>query len=388
MADYNLEDTVLLLDASRSMMISDYKPRRVHAMVKMAWQFCKAKFEIDPQDRIAIVTFGKRARKVVDFTGDLEMLRKALTRLEISGKGNVEEGISLSIQLLAKEIQKIGGKVQRVFLVTDDRAKGNLERLMKVAGVAKGLGIFLDVAVLRNLENTKSPFRDAARSTGGEFGYFKTPKALVNAGRAFASKKNVGEEEIFSLTQKQKEAPKFLKEIAVNLRRPGIGELKLLVGGQRQEQCQICFQNKCPVCSSGFFSCGRYCPNCGQPLHLHCSAMWAQRSPELGETVFRCPHCYFLVKVPRNIVTMLKHKHAHDPKKAATVDQTQPVHMVEVPDDQVPSIEGSCSWCNSVFLGDLKVFRCDHCGAHYHLPCLEEMFAQIRACRNCGRLIQ
>ncbi|MHA1730627.1 MAG: VWA domain-containing protein [Promethearchaeota archaeon] len=386
--EYFLEDTVLLLDTSRSMMITDFKPRRIHAALRMAWSFVENKLAIDFKDRVAVVTFGQRARKLADFSSDLEKLKAVFTRVEVSGNGSVTEGLGLAIQLLGKEILKIGGKVQRVLVVTDSRVDVKAEKMKVVAELAKGLGIFVDCCVLGNVGTGQNVFKALALHTGGEFGFFKNERALLTAGKGFASKKPVGEEELYSLTKKQKEAPKYLKDLAVNLRRPGIGELKLLVSGKVREKCQICYAEKCPVTGGPFYSCGRYCPNCGRPLHLYCAAMWAQKSPELGENVLRCPFCYFLLKVPKAVLKIVEKEKVDVVTDSKAGPGGEPTHMEEVLPEDVPSIEGSCSWCNSIFTGELKAFRCDHCGAYYHLPCLEEMYSQIKACRNCGRPIE
>lgn len=379
--DFFPEDTVLLLDTSRSMMISDFKPRRLQAMLVMARNFIEQKMSIDYKDRIAVVTIGQRARKVADFQSDATALRAAVREhMEISGKGNAIEGLAFAVQMLAKEIQKIGGKVQRVFIITDNKVEEADDRLKKLAQVADGLGIFIDCALIGALETNESVFKDLASVTGGEFGYFKNDKALAVAGKAFASKKSIEEDDLFSLTQKQKEAPKLLSEIAVTLRRPGIGELRLIISGKVREKCQICFSDKSPS-GSPFFTSGRYCPNCGRAMHLECAAQWAQKTDFLAENVFRCPFCYFLLKVPKKVTKLINGSGGTGIPGAS---QAQDVQMVQVDPNAVDQIDESCSWCNSIFTGEVAVFQCSHCGAYYHEPCLQEMYKQVRACRSCG----
>ncbi len=144
MRDLKIEDTILLLDTSRSMLRKDFKPNRLNIALQTAKNFIESKLAIDPKDRIAIITFGDSSKKLIAFSSDQDKLLDSLKNLEISGVGIIEDAIAFSLQLLVEEMRKIGGKVQRIVIISDDKLKSDMARLQKLVKVAKGLGIFID----------------------------------------------------------------------------------------------------------------------------------------------------------------------------------------------------------------------------------------------------
>jgi len=361
------------------MVRRDFKPSRLVVALKTIKNFVEQKLAIDPKDRTCLATFGSKTQRICDFTNDPSEVVQSFAKVELSGQGEIEEGLAFAIQQLVKEIRKIGGKVARILVITDDRRPDMGERLEKIGKLAKGLGIFIDVALIGNPKKN-TYLKQLSQLTDGEYAYFNHEKALVNAGTGYASKKQLQAENYLAKTENK--PPPLVSEVAVELRKPNLGELKDLMRGTKIEKCQICYQEKCPKCSAHFYSCGRYCPNCGRPIHLHCATMWAQKSPEAGENIFRCPNCYFLLRVPKSVVKLMDQT-----PETATPDgpvQEKTTKMVRVTEDKVANIDESCSSCRNIFTPDQPVFRCQSCGAHYHEKCLEEMYKTKHACRSCG----
>ncbi len=365
------------------MVRKDFKPSRLIVALKTIKNFVEQKQAIDPKDRTCLAIYGNKTQMLCEFTNDPEAITKTFTNVDISGQGEIEEGLAFAIQQLVKEIRKIGGKVPRIFVVTDDRRSEMGERLEKIGKLAKGLGIFIDVAHLGNPKKDTC-MKQLTKLTDGEYAYFNNEKALISAGRGYASKKQLQNESYVAKVEKK--PPPLVSEVAVELRKPSLGELKDLMRGTKIEKCQICYQEKCPKCSAHFYSCGRYCPSCGRPIHLHCATMWAQKSPEAGENIFRCPNCYFLLRVPRSVVKLMDQETETAPTGAAG-GQEKTTKMVRVADENIGSIDESCASCRNIFSTDQAVFRCQTCGSHYHEKCLEEMYKTMHACRSCGMKI-
>ncbi|MEX2718350.1 MAG: VWA domain-containing protein, partial [Candidatus Sigynarchaeota archaeon] len=52
-----IEDVIVLIDSSRSMLRTDFQPSRFAVTIRATAELVKKKFEIDANDRICLVTF-------------------------------------------------------------------------------------------------------------------------------------------------------------------------------------------------------------------------------------------------------------------------------------------------------------------------------------------
>ena len=384
------EDTVVLIDVSRSMMRKDFKPDRITVALNTVKNFIHTKFLIDPKDRIAILSLGDAIKKLSSFSYEEEKLIQSLKKLKISGKSQFTDGIAFSLQILVEEMRKLGGKNNRIFLITDSNPE-NSQKIQKLIGIAKGLHVFIDVCQYGIAELiSEGLFKKICNDTRGEYGYFNNSKAILNSGKSFASKKeSATNTDYFAPNKVEKVAP-LVSEIALPLRRPAVLDIRLMmaIDGKGQEKCQICHSTKSPVTNSDFFSEGRYCPSCDRPMHISCATMWAQKT-EYKDNVFRCPFCYFLLELPPSASKIIKEGQESEHKiKLISQDGKKDTTMILIEKELISKINSSCSYCRSIFLGDYNVFQCEKCGAYYHEPCLEKMNKEIRACRNCGLKIR
>ena len=389
MQDIKIEDTIVILDASRSMLRKDFKPNRLVVAIDAVKNFIKTKFTIDLKDRIALLTLGEETKILTRFTNDEENLLSSLNKLEISGYGTLNEAIAFSLQLLVEEMRKIGGKVFRIFIVSDNKIRYD-DKIAKMINVAKGLGIFIDACQLGKTEDyNRTILKEISKATRGEYGFFNNSKAIFNAGKSFASKKDVKSSTDYYNPNKRTEIPPLVNEIALPLRRPSLLDIRLMmdINQKSSEKCQICHSTKAPLTKADFYSEGRYCPSCDRPMHLSCAAMWAKKS-EYKENVFRCPFCYFLLILPDSIPKLLDEPPEEVPKiRIIDGSDGKTTKMRLYPEEEIENINASCSYCHSIFLGDYKVYRCEVCGSFYHEPCLIKMNEEIHACRNCGSRI-
>ena len=389
MQDFKVEDSIVLIDSSRSMVRKDFKPNRLIAALETAKNFIHEKFIVDPKDRIAILSFGATIKKLSSFSFDEEQLVKSLEKIQVSGNGSLNEGLAFAIQFLVGEMRKLGGKTSRIFIISDNKLEYK-EKIQKTVDIAKGLGIYIDACQLGTTqEYSQSILKKIVRLTGGQFGFFNNSKALLNAGVSYASKKELKMSTDYYSQDKKSDLAPLISEIALQLRRPSVLDIRLMMGGRErgQEKCQICHSVKAPITGSDFFSEGRYCPSCERPMHLSCAALWAKKT-EYKENVFRCPFCFFLLELPPAAIKLIEEKTEEEPKiKLIDESGINTTKMAVIPEDDVEDINSSCTYCHSIFLGDYEVFQCQKCGAYYHEPCLKKMHSEIKACRACGAQI-
>ena len=91
-----------------------------------------------------MLTFGDDIQKLSSFSNEEEKLIQSLGKLKISGNSNLSDGIAFSLQILVEEMRKLGGKNNRIFIITDSNPLYN-ERMQKLVNIAKGLGVFIDI---------------------------------------------------------------------------------------------------------------------------------------------------------------------------------------------------------------------------------------------------
>jgi len=200
-----IEDCVILIDSSRSMVRKDFKPNRLVVALETAKKFIHEKFLIDPKDRIAIVSFGTNVSKISPFNYEEEKLLKALNRIQISGKGALNQGLAFSVQFLVGEMRKLGGKTNRIFIISDNKLEYT-DKIKKIIDIANGLGIYVDACQLGKTEDhSESILKKIAKITGGNFGFFNNTKALLNAGASYASKKELKESTDYFAPDKKSE---------------------------------------------------------------------------------------------------------------------------------------------------------------------------------------
>ena len=177
-----IEDTVIILDTSRSMMRNDFTPRRLDVAFEIIKNFIQTKMSIDPKDRISILTLGDSPKRIIPFSYDKAILIDSLKKVEINGKAVLHEGLSFAIQILVEEMRKVGGKLSRIFIISDLNSIKMGDQLKKNVNIAKGLGIFIDTCQFgKNPTNEKSSLKLISQLTDGEFGFFNSVKAIINS---------------------------------------------------------------------------------------------------------------------------------------------------------------------------------------------------------------
>ncbi len=141
------------------------------------------------------------------------------------------------------------------------------------------------------------------------------------------------------------------------------------------------------VDKTGFFGCGRFCPNCLTPFHLHCAIQWSesQNNKKSGTKSsikqFRCPHCFYLLKIPISDV-----EHSGNDKLS---EENRILRKVNL---KSHDINGQI--CNSEDCGiilktenDQTVYQCSSCNSYFHLDCAKTAWQKEKKCPYCQKYV-
>ncbi|NVM55118.1 MAG: VWA domain-containing protein [Candidatus Helarchaeota archaeon] len=393
MAEERLEDIVICMDVSRSMFRRDFAPSRLEAVKKAIRGFVKRKIQIDNRDRVALVAFSSKGNVISELTNEPDVLFSSLEPLKAGGATGIGEGLAVAIQLLVKEIQMLGQKVFRIIVISDGKPWGSTIDPFKMTTLAGRMKIYIDTIGISELgvAYEESTLEKIAVGTKGEYSRVFETQSLVEVLLTLASKKEI------SYSEAQKKTitdATVLNIIAGELFRPieaseDQTELINLITGREKTKCLICYQYDCHTCHGPFFSCGRYCSNCKAPLHLHCAADWAENSPpENNPTIFRCPRCFFLLKVPEK-VHLVKKVHRKYASDLPTEAETTRFALITKETEEIAA--AVCPICHIIFdfSEDPRAYLCTYCGTYYHAKCLEDWLAKGEgACRVCGKRIE
>lgn len=117
--------------------------------------------ELRSDDRVALVIYGSRGGVVLDHTGDLAAIRRAIDRLRPEGSTNAEEGLTLGYDLARRAFRE--GAINRVILCSDgvanvgatgpdsilERIGDEARRGVELTTVGFGMGNYNDVLMER-----------------------------------------------------------------------------------------------------------------------------------------------------------------------------------------------------------------------------------------------
>lgn len=385
------ENIVLCIDTSRSMYRADYKPNRLKSSIEAIKKLISERFSEDTSTSFAVVNFSDKPKKIVDFTNNQSIIFKALDSLEVSGKSAMGEALGLSIKLIISELRKIEAKIPRILVVSD----GNFTLMsidpLKMARLAQGLNVKIDSFRLGELSplNTLKRMSDL---TGGNYYYNNDEQSLLQAAHdlAISNIKTYGDGASSLI-----ENPAFLRKIAADLLRvhdlTKDQEQRLLQirGLADYKKCSICFSDENPYTKSSFYVSGRYCPNCQTPFHVHCLSSWAnsQKEKKMKQAgAVRCPHCFYLLKIPTEVSQAQKLTSLAKPIIKANKEPEPPelshVDQVKFSDLDSDAMFSSCPVCNFIFEEGPNILRCGNCETLYHEHCFKDLTNS--RCKKCG----
>lgn len=384
-----VEDTVVLLDATDKF----YGDPNAAILIEQGLiDLVAAKYSIDPSDRFALVTFGEEVNVDMEFDAySPDAFAEALEGVSLLGQvAYLAEGISIGLQLLIKELQRLStGKCMRMLIVSDGVFHQKQKDWQELVEDAKGIGIFIDCIQVVSHQRGSEVLRRITRITEGDYMEMSYQQFPNNAS-SFAVKKRKAS--ISQTTEDKGLPPALLEKIAAELdtidsriQTPqDLLEIALAEGDTYK--CGICHSNYCMMCHGPPYACGAYCPQCGRFFHVHCAAGWAQNSKDTPSNVFKCPVCFYLLKVPGSLYRIevlqnrLKSNMEMNQKKGGYTASKKPAAQLK------DGLRRVCAYCHKILAPDEEGYQCGNpsCNAIYHLACFQEM-AQVSGdrCRVC-----
>lgn len=426
-----VEDTVIVLDVSRSMARRDVEPNRLLACKKALLAFSRKKLAASTQHKIGTVTFGEKGAKVLFLTNELPRIEASIVDASIGGNVSYAgSAIALGIQMHVDMLRQISGKVSRMLLLSDGRFSRNTAMdPVQMAKLAHGLGIQIDVVCVGK-ECPDDRLGQVAMLTGGTFKVASDAATLQSAVDLMVK----------VLPEATREYLKGKKPMLADLAGELVSEAEFTpvqkeifskMTEAERHKCLICFKSDCMTCKQPFSGCGRHCPNCMSPLHGDCAAQWAMSDKKAGgSNVFRCPHCFYLLKVPasqaqavqdatgirapgvvKTIAAAPPGSPASPASPATSSARTSPASQASAPgggNGSSPGIDfaakvtpqeigpdiladATCPACKKAFEDDPFLYECPNldCSALYHPACFEKgVAAGGFACKRCGQVLR
>ncbi len=315
------EDMVIIVENSNLFQDYDIAPNRLLKFVELMKVFIAERLKIDYRDRYFLVVFNAIIHApMVDFESFSQVLisqiQTGVEKTKSVGEESVQAWATNFIKVLQNSIQKciasfkkIRNKTLRILMIlnrlpaTPDTFKTQVQQIIE--RTAQRLNIVIDILFIAGnkpvrIFDYENPLKMACEMTGGSYFPIKNVFEFDEAFKKITEKKKVLRksylgERIYS-QEKQ-----FLELIASELEK--ISE----VLDESELKCNICFKFQCACNTVDAYEHLRKCPNCKKVLHSCCSGKWAEsqntKSNFIGfPNVFRCPYCFFLLKVPRNFV--------------------------------------------------------------------------------------
>lgn len=108
--------SILVIDVSPSMCFRDWKPSRLKAAQEAAKTFVKRVASQEPDAKVAIVIYGRKARLVCDFTAATmyDTVARAIDSVRTIGSTNIAAGLEVACDMLED-----GHGLGQVVLLTD-----------------------------------------------------------------------------------------------------------------------------------------------------------------------------------------------------------------------------------------------------------------------------
>ncbi len=203
-SNIEVNDIVLCIDVSRSMLAEDIRPNRLEVAKERIRDFVRLR----PTDRISIVIFSEKVFTLLPLTTDPSLVDKVLSEISIGylGSGtNIGDGLALSVARAVNSETK--NKV--VVLLTDGVANVGTMTPLQAAEEAKKFGIKVYTIGLGTDGDAKIPVGQGAFGTqyqlipGGSIDY-KVLREIsqMTGGKFYPAKSNEALKEILDDIQK------------------------------------------------------------------------------------------------------------------------------------------------------------------------------------------
>lgn len=379
------ENIVICLDTSRSMYRKDFTPNRLTSCINAVKELISKRFSIDGLSTFAVIKFSDTAKKVIDFTtsGYITNLNNALDSLTCGGYSALGDGLALAIKTVIAVLRKLGAKPPRILLISDGKIVKSAVDPLKMARLAQGLNVKIDTFLVGDTGQTNM-LKRLSDITGGRYFYNSDSESLSRSALEIADDnyKRYG-----SSKEKISENPAFLRKIAADLLRvqdltkDQEQRVKQIRGEGDFKKCSICFSDKNPYTKGTFYVTGRYCPNCTTPFHIHCLAAWADSQKDRvikRSGTARCPHCFYLLKIPTEVtqiqkLRILSRSAKEEPAKKPEIFPAKYIEDVAYLGED--ALFNSCPVCQYIFEKGQRAVQCGNleCDTLYHEECFKKL---------------
>ncbi|WP_371802256.1 VWA domain-containing protein [Candidatus Lokiarchaeum ossiferum] len=392
-----------MLDASRSMFRTDYSPNRLEACKSAILHFIQSRMTHDSvvgsSSAYSVVVISDAAKKVFDFTdsASYDQIASYFADLTCHGRSALGEGVGMAIKILIEDIRTNGARSPKIIIFSDGKYTNSKVDPIKMANLSQQLGIKMDTIRVGDVEHF-SILKQLADTTGGKYSYANNAAIILN----YVAELATSNMELPSSTprkSKEKVSAKVLKKIAAplldeNEMNRGTEDQKGLIerlrGTKSYERCSICFQPNDPYSKTSFSISGRFCPNCGTPMHTTCASMWAKNQDKEGDgTIFRCVHCLYLLQIPASVQTAVRmHQSMMKTMKGTQSDKKSPqsysVSTALASSFGEEAMYSACPVCDGIFEEKDEVLKCGNpdCNAIYHSHCFDKL--SNHTCKSCG----
>ncbi len=387
------ENLVICIDTSRSMFKKDFTPNRLTCSISATKTLIKERFNLDNLSAFSLIKYSDKAEKIIEFTtSSFETnLFEVLESITCGGYSAMGDALALSIKTLIAELRKIGAKTPRIVLISDGKYMRTVADPLKMARLAQGLNIRIDTFGLGNVRKDNI-LKKISDITGGRYFYNNDLESLIRSAKEIADDNyktyGSGKETLI-------ENPAFLRKIAADLLRvqdltkDQEQRVKQIRGMGDFKKCSICFSDQNPYTKGSFYVTGRYCPNCTTPFHIHCLAAWAdsQKDHQVKRSgTARCPHCFYLIKIPKEVTQIQKLRVLTKGIKEETAKKPEIMPAKYIQDVGVLGDEAlfkACPVCQLIFDKGQSAVQCGNlqCNALYHEDCYEKL--KESHCKQC-----
>lgn len=257
--------------------------------------FLLLKQGMDATDRYNFIVYTTDGRPnfLEDFTTNpniiLEELKKLVNNM-IREDVNVAGGIFTAVTMIVDTWKTVPDKCFRLIILTDSRSlpipTPYLLELQKIVDKVFTFPFFLDVVRL-NIDDTEEDKKlmSLAKRCNGEIHEINSMDTMGDILEVLAIKRPIFSESL--PVRGYIQIPKANESFYENLGEP-------MIAYEEKEKCSICFsEDEGPLMQ---------CPNCLSIAHKVCLANWAKKAHIGMRNVFRCHHCYYLLKLDREFI--------------------------------------------------------------------------------------
>lgn len=150
--DVEVNDIFFVIDVSRSMLATDFKPNRLEVAKQKIAEFV----DMRPRDRIGIVMFSEKAFTLLPLSTDLDLIKNIISEIQVGflGSGtNIGDALALGVARAAQSLTKN----QVIVLLTDGVSNVGVMTPEQAAKEAANKGIKTYTIGIGGAEDAKIP---------------------------------------------------------------------------------------------------------------------------------------------------------------------------------------------------------------------------------------